>query len=87
MNLFSEIPQSERGMMNDIFSFLGKNDSEAIRRKLVELSNAIQLRKEELDKIEKLNKWSIPLAVVGLALTIMFGNFMVICGCERRENI
>lgn len=70
---FSEIPQAERGMMNDILAFLDTNDTEAIRRKLIELSSTIQLRKEELDKIEKLNKWSIPLAVVGLFLTIIFG--------------
>ncbi|MEB3057510.1 hypothetical protein [Bacillus pseudomycoides] len=70
---FSEIPQAERSMMNDILAYLDRNDNESIKRKLAELSSAIQLRKEEVDKIEKLNTWSIPLAVVGLVLTIIFG--------------
>ncbi|SCM88437.1 hypothetical protein [Bacillus mycoides] len=70
---FSELPPAERGMMNDIISFLDKSDNESIRRKLIELAGVIQVRKEELDKIENLNKWSIPLAIVGLLLTIIFG--------------
>lgn len=70
---FSELPQAERNIMNDILAYLDKNDTDSIRRKIMELSNSIQIRKEQIDKIDKLNKWSVPLAVIGLVLTILFG--------------
>ncbi|MDA1795692.1 hypothetical protein [Bacillus cereus group sp. BY8-1LC] len=70
---FSELPQAERNIMNDILAYLDKNDNESIRRKIMELSNSIQIRKEQIDKIDKQNKWSVPLAVIGLVLTIFFG--------------
>ncbi|MDR4442199.1 hypothetical protein [Bacillus cereus] len=70
---FSELPQAERNIMNDILAYLDKNDTDSIRRKIMELSNSIQIRKEQIDKIDKLNKWSVPLAVIGLVLTIFFG--------------
>ncbi|MFJ7681148.1 hypothetical protein [Peribacillus butanolivorans] len=70
---FSELPQAEKNIMNDLFSYAEKNDVDSLKRKMFELSNAIQIRKEEFDKVEKQNKWSIPLAVVGLILTIVFG--------------
>ncbi|HDR7866524.1 TPA: hypothetical protein QCY24_000132 [Bacillus wiedmannii] len=70
---FSELPQAERNIMNDMLAYLDKNDNESIQRKIMELSNSIQIRQEQLDKIEKQNKWSIPLAIIGLILTIFFG--------------
>ncbi|PDY05747.1 hypothetical protein COM66_10915 [Bacillus cereus] len=70
---FSELPQAERNIMNDILAYLEKNDNDSIRRKIMELSNSIQIRKEQIDKIDKQNKWSVPLAVIGLVLTIFFG--------------
>lgn len=70
---FSELPQTERNIMNDLTSFLKTDDKEAIKRKLFELSSAIQLRNEQLEKVEKQNKWSMPLSLIGLVLTIYFG--------------
>ena len=70
---FSEIPSTERNIMNDILVYSKRNDSEAIERKLIELSSSIQIRKEMFDNIEKQNKWSIPLAIIGLILTVVFG--------------
>lgn len=70
---FAELPQAERNIMNDILAYLDKNDTDSIRRKIMELSNSIQIRKEQIDKIDKQNKWSVPLAVIGLVLTIFFG--------------
>jgi hypothetical protein len=70
---FSELPQAERNIMNDILAFLEKDDKGSIKRKLNEMSTSIQIRKEHLERVEKQNKWSIPLAVIGLLFTIFFG--------------
>lgn len=70
---FSDLPDTERNILNDINSYNKSNDNESINRKLNELSSVIVTRYEQQKKIENLNKWSIPLAVIGLILTILFG--------------
>lgn len=70
---FSDLPDTERNILNDINSYNKSNDNESINRKLNELSSVIVTRYEQQKKIENLNKWSIPLAVIGLMLTIFFG--------------
>ncbi|MBM7551234.1 hypothetical protein [Thalassobacillus pellis] len=70
---FSELPQADRNIMNDIVAFLEKDDKKSIMRKLDEMSTSIQIRKEYLERIEKQNKWSVPVSIVGLIFTIFFG--------------
>ncbi|MCC2544712.1 hypothetical protein, partial [Bacillus thuringiensis] len=70
---FSELPEAEKGMINDILSFAENKENEEIKRKIKELSRLIQVRKEEIDKIERSNKWSMPMGIVGIVLTIIFG--------------
>lgn len=70
---FSELPEAEKGMINDILSFAENKENEEIKRKIKELSRLIQVRKEEIDKIERSNKWSMPMGIVGIILTIIFG--------------
>ncbi|MBK5503243.1 hypothetical protein [Bacillus sp. TH12] len=70
---FSELPEAEKGMINDILSFAENKENEEIKRKIQELSRLIQVRKEEIDKIERSNKWSMPMGIVGIILTIIFG--------------
>lgn len=77
---FEELPNSERNIMNDILSYLNSDDKESIKRKMKELAVFILTRKEYLDKIEKQNKLSIPLAVIGLILTIVFGIASIVFG-------
>lgn len=70
---FSELPQAEKTIMNDLFSFLDKDDIDSAKRKVLELSNSIQIRVEQIERMEKRSKWSTPLGLVGLILTIIFG--------------
>jgi hypothetical protein len=75
---FSELPVSERNIMNDVLAYLESEDKDSIKRKMRELSVLIQTRSEHLEKTEKQNKLSVPLAVIGLILTIVFGIFSLI---------
>lgn len=70
---FADLPVAERNMISDIAAFLETKDTEAIRRKLGELASSIQARSDDLDKVKNINRWSVPLAVVGLVLTAIFG--------------
>jgi len=70
---FSEVPILERSYLIDAKAFVeaGKNP-EAID-KLVDLGGLIQSKQDMVEKLQKSNKWSVPLAVIGLILTVIFG--------------
>ena len=37
------------------------------------MAGLIEARQDSIERLEKSNKWAIPLAVIGLFLTIVFG--------------
>lgn len=75
---FTDLPDTERNIINDISTYTKAGDKESVHRKINELSSVIITRHEQQKKIESLNKWSIPLAVIGLILTIIFGIISII---------
>lgn len=77
-NPFTDLPDTERNIINDISTYNKVGDIESVDRKINELSSVIITRHEQQKKIESLNKWSIPLAVIGLILTIIFGILSII---------
>ena len=70
---FADLPDTERNIINDLSSYNKLGDRKSIDRKINELSSVIITRYEQQKKIESLNRWSIPLAVIGAVLTIFFG--------------
>ena len=70
---YANLPDLERSIITDIEVFLNSDDKTAIERKLGEITAAIQVREESFAKIRSTNRWSVPLAVIGLVLTITFG--------------
>ncbi|WP_278352424.1 hypothetical protein [Chryseobacterium gleum] len=70
---FSDLPDTESNILNDIFTYNKGGDNESVNRKINELSSVIITRYEQQKKIEAMNRWSIPLAIIGLILTIIFG--------------
>jgi hypothetical protein len=70
---YADLPAVERNIINDISTYLETNDSSSIKRKLAELASSIQARHDDFMKIKNVNRWSVPLAIVGLVLTAIFG--------------
>lgn len=70
---FSDLPDQEKNSLNDILSYIHNKDYESAKRKLSELAIAIGKQKMLVDKLEKKNKFSITLAILGLFLTVIFG--------------
>ena len=70
---FSDLPDQEKNILNDILSYVQSKDSDSAIRKLKELAIAVSKQKLYVNKLEKQNKWSIPLAIIGLILTVIFG--------------
>jgi len=70
---YADLPAAERSILNDISAFLEKNDVDSTRRKLSELGGMVQARHDDILKIQNVNKYSVPLSVIGMILTIVFG--------------
>lgn len=77
-NPYTDLPDTERNIINDLSAFNKLGDQNSINRKLSELSSVIITRYEQQRRIENLNKWSIPLAIIGMFLTIIFGVLSII---------
>jgi hypothetical protein len=70
---YADLPDLERSIISDISAYIEAKNFDAIHRKLGELGGAIQAREDSLSRIRGLNRWSVPLAVIGLVLTVSFG--------------
>lgn len=70
---YAELPIAERNALNDISMFIEKQEAEPAKRKILELAGMIQARNDDLNKIRSTNKWSVPLSIVGIIFTVIFG--------------
>lgn len=70
---FADLPSAERNILSDISIFIEKNDIDSAKRKFSELAGMIQARNDDMTKIRDMNKWSVPLSIVGSILTLVFG--------------
>lgn len=70
---YSDLPQVERNILNDIADSLRRRDTSSVSRKMKELAAAIQARADDLNRLKRSNRWSVGLAIAGLILTVTFG--------------
>jgi hypothetical protein len=70
---YADLPATERSILADISTFLEMNDPKSVKRKTFELAGMIQARNDDLNKIRNINMWTVPLSIVGLIFTIIFG--------------
>jgi hypothetical protein len=70
---YADLPDVERNLVTDIAAMTEGEHQEEILRKLAELASTIQAREDRLIRMRTMNRWSVPLALMGLALTIVFG--------------
>ncbi|MCE3273131.1 MAG: hypothetical protein K0S57_3528 [Ramlibacter sp.] len=70
---FADLPAAERNLLVDVQRFLSAGDQSSAARKLQDLAGLIEARQDALERLQASNKWSMPLAVIGLVLTIIFG--------------
>lgn len=75
---YSDLSDIERSILTDISTYLENGNNEDIKRKLSELSGVIQTRNNDFNKIQNINRWSVPLALIGTVLTLLFGLLSVI---------
>ena len=70
---FIGLPKVERLLMESLLKMIELGDDEETVKKINELSKYIEVKNNLLNSLEKTNKWSKPLAIIGVILTIIFG--------------
>jgi len=70
---FADVPAAERNLILDAREFIERNELNAAKQKIGDLAGLIEARNEAYTKLQSANKWSVPLAIVGLILTVVFG--------------
>lgn len=70
---YADLPAAERNILTDISIYADNKDAESTKRKLSELAGLIQGKNDELIRTSKTNRWAVPLSVIGIILTIIFG--------------
>jgi|WetSurMetagenome_2_1015567.scaffolds.fasta_scaffold853495_1 hypothetical protein len=71
---YADLPDVERNLVNDIAALSQGDQRDEVTRKLAELASVIQIREDRLTRLKSINRWSVPLALMGLALTFIFGS-------------
>jgi hypothetical protein len=70
---FENVPDEERRLLVGIKDGIQNKDMQSLEFNLHELHTVISTRNKIYEKANKLNRWSIPLAVIGTFFTILFG--------------
>lgn len=70
---FAGLPAAERNLVLDARKFIETNELGAATQKVDDLANLIEARQDAYEKLQSSNKWSVPLAIIGLVLTVVFG--------------
>lgn len=70
---YSDVPTSERRVLLEINRAIDKEEYGNIKGRLDDLAGMVQNRNEEQNRATRINRWSVPLTVIGLVLTITFG--------------
>ncbi len=70
---FSDVPNEERRLLKSIDDSVKHNDLESITFSLHELNSVISTRSKIYKRANAINRWSIPVALIGILLTIFFG--------------
>lgn len=68
---YSDLPQAERSVLQELGRLIDKNEIEGIRGRINDLAGMIQVRNEEHEKSKKINRWTVPLSIAGLILTLV----------------
>lgn len=84
---FASLPSEEKRLMDSIQLSIQRKDTPNGVNQLNELKQVILARHREYERIESQNSWSIPLAIFGLVLTLIFGIWGIAKTIKRERQI
>jgi hypothetical protein len=70
---YADVPSSERRLLLEIDRLITSKEYSGIKGRIDDLAGMIQNRSEDQSRTIKINRLSVPLTIVGLILTFVFG--------------
>lgn len=67
---FSNIKERERRLLLAVENSASKGETSSLKNNLTDMSIVIENNQKELDKARAINRWSIPISVLGILLTL-----------------
>jgi hypothetical protein len=75
---YEELPPTERNLLSDVSDYIHHGNTEGVNRKLLELRGILLAKTDELNRTRGVNRWSVPLSIIGVVFTIVFGFLSVL---------
>ena len=75
---FSHVPEEERRLLIALQDAIEHKDEQGMAFNLQELSSVITVRNRTYERSATTNRWSVPLAVIGLAAAIFLGTWGIL---------
>jgi len=82
---FSDVPNEERRILNTLKEAAARNDSDQVISNLNELSSVMIIRNKTYQRTAKLNRMAVPLAIISIIVTILFGIFRATNSINERS--
>jgi len=78
VNPYSELPEYESSILQNINTFFDNKCYDAVKNEVTNLASLMVKNQLIINKHVKTNKWSVPLAIIGIIFTIFFGTLALI---------
>lgn len=75
---FADITEEERRLLIGIRDAIQHDDKESMSFNLNELSSVISARTKDYERAMNINRWAVPLAVLGIIASFAFGAFSLL---------
>ena len=75
---FSQLKTDQRRILKNLENSIIKKDSATAIYNLAELNDVLINTNNQINKLERENNWALPLGIVGLILTLLFGIMTVL---------
>ena len=83
---FAALPPEERRLMEQLQIQLKDVEDEVTSRTMNELKQVLLARHKEYTKIEEQNAWSLPLSIIGVFLTLVFGVWSTVLSIRQSKS-
>lgn len=84
---FNQLKVEQRRILLTLQKSIMNNDIEVGIYNMNELNDIFRIQNEYIEKLEKRNSWSIPLAIAGIILSLIFGLSSIINFITSRKGI
>jgi len=81
---FEGLPDDEKRLMRALNDAIQHSNADAVRFNMEELCSVLRVRNRTYQRQHALSRWSVPLAIFGLVITIIFGIMQITSNLSDR---